>query len=103
MAFSATIIQQDDTVIVLALEGRLDVKAAHEAENIFQTAAQASTDVVLDMTELVYIASAGLRAIKTLYKSTKDSGHSLIVRNITEDVLEVFEITGFASMLKFEE
>lgn len=45
------------------LVGRLDVKAARDAETAFSDAAQAAPNILLDMTELDYIASAGLRAL----------------------------------------
>lgn len=86
----------------LKLVGRLDVKAAREAEAAFAEAAGAARDVVLDMSELDYIASAGLRALKRLRSDVRGNGGDLVLRNVQEDVLEVFEMTGFAAMLNIE-
>ena len=84
------------------LVGRLDVKAAKEAEAAFAEAAAAAPNVVLDLSELDYIASAGLRALKRLSGDVKANGGKLVIRNVQEDVMEVFEMTGFAAMLTFE-
>ncbi len=84
------------------LVGRLDVKAAREAEGAFAEAAAAAQNVTLDMSELDYIASAGLRALKRLRSDVRGNGGDLILRDVQEDVMEVFEMTGFAAMLTFE-
>lgn len=84
------------------LVGRLDVKAAREAESAFAEAAAAAQNVTLDMSELDYIASAGLRALKRLRGDVRGNGGDLILRDVQEDVMEVFEMTGFAAMLTFE-
>jgi anti-sigma B factor antagonist len=89
-------------VNVVKLVGRLDVKAAREAEEAFAAAASAAPNVVLDLTELDYIASAGLRALKRLRGDINANGGSLVLRGVKEDVMEVFEMTGFAAMLTFE-
>lgn len=84
------------------LVGRLDVKAAREAETAFTEAAQAAPNILLDMTELDYIASAGLRALKRLRGDVRNNGGTLTLKGVQDDVMEVFEMTGFAAMLNFE-
>ena len=84
------------------LVGRLDVKAAREAEDAFTEAAGAAKDIVLDLSELDYIASAGLRSLKRLRGAVRANGGTLTLRGVKDDVMEVFEITGFAAMLTFE-
>ena len=84
------------------LVGRLDVKAAREAEGAFAEATKAAPNVVLDMSELDYTASAGLRALKRLNGDVSANGGTLVLRGVQDDVMEVFEMTGFAVMLTFE-
>ena len=83
------------------LVGRLDVKAIKEAEAAFEEAAAAAQNIVLDMTELDYIASAGLRALKRLNAAVRDNGGTLTLRDVQPDVMDVFELTGFAAILNF--
>lgn len=89
-------------VVEVKLVGRLDVKAAKEADEAFAAAAEAKKDVILDMTELDYIASAGLRTLKRLRGVVRENGCALTLRGVQDDVMEVFEMTGFAAMLAFE-
>ena len=84
------------------LAGRLDVKAAREAEEAFAAASAAAPNVVLDMEELDYIASAGLRALKRLNSAVNANGGTLTLKSVQDKVMEVFEMTGFAVMLTFE-
>ena len=86
----------------IKLVGRLDVKAAREAEEAFNEMAEAAPNIVLDMSELDYIASAGLRILKRLRNIVRENNGSLVLREVNEDVMEVFEMTGFSAMLTFE-
>lgn len=84
------------------LVGRLDVKAVRENEGAFVEMTKAAKNVVLDMSELDYIASAGLRALKRLRSEVNSNGGTMVLRGVQDDVMEVFEMTGFAAMLTFE-
>ena len=86
----------------IKLVGRLDAKAARQADEAFAGATEAAPNVVLDMSELEYIASAGLRALKRLRGAVDASGGSLVLKGVQDDVMEVFEMTGFVAMLTFE-
>ena len=87
---------------VLALNGRLDVNAAKEADKKFMEAAENADDIILDCAGLEYIASAGLRAVKRLRQAMKEKDSKLAVRNVNKDVMDVFSVTGFTALLKFE-
>ena len=65
-------------------------------------AATAAKNVVLDMSELDYIASAGLRMLKRLRSDVRANGGTLTLRGVQENIMEVLELTGFAAMLSFE-
>lgn len=84
------------------LAGRLDVKSAKAADVAFMDAAQEAKNIVLDMSELDYIASAGLRTLKRLRGAVRENGGTLKLRGVKDSVMEVFEMTGFAAMLEFE-
>lgn len=84
------------------LVGRLDVKAAREAEEAFSNAVKEAPNIVLDFSELDYIASAGLRALKRLRSDVRSNGGTLKLKGVQDDVMEIFEMTGFAAMLTFE-
>ena len=76
------------------LVGRLDVKAAKDTDASFAGIIAKRRDVVLDFSELEYIASAGLRALKRLLVSLRENGNSLTIKNVQYDVMEIFEMTA---------
>ena len=85
----------------LALIGWLDTVTAPELEAEISTILPTAESLVLDMEKLEYISSAGLRVIlKTQKALTQKAGLKLI--NVSDDVREVFEITGFSDFLTIE-
>ena len=90
-----------DTEGELQLIGRLDTTTAADAEAHMVQAGERFETLILDMAQLEYVSSAGLRALKRVHVTMRRKGGSLMVKNVTKPVMEVFEITGFAGMLKF--
>ena len=85
----------------LALEGRLDTLTAPELEAEISAMFPTVQTLTLDMEKLDYISSAGLRVIlKTQKALTQKAGLKLI--HVSDEVMEVFEITGFSDFLTIE-
>lgn len=86
----------------LALSGRLDTLSARQLEGDLQKVYRQGFDkLVLDLAELEYISSTGLRVILTVQKQCKSRGAVLAVKNAGAAVAEAFEITGFSGFLTF--
>ena len=90
----------ENGVLFLALGGRIDSSNAAESEKrISEIRAEApSKSVVIDCERLEYISSAGLRVILRLRKSVSDT--KLV--NVSSEVYEVFEMTGFVEMMEVQ-
>ena len=85
----------------LALEGRLDTLTAPELEAEISAMFPTVQTLTLDMEKLDYISSAGLRVIlKTQKALEKKSG--LTLTHVSDEVKEVFDITGFSDFLSME-
>ena len=84
----------------IQLIGRLDVMAAPDAERAMLDAASRFHSVCLDLEQLVYISSAGLRAIKSFYIAIRQNGGTYSVKNVNKSIMEIFEATGFVRHLK---
>ena len=96
-------IQESEERIVAVLSGELDTVAATEAETTMQPLLHTDkTDIVLDCTDLTYIASSGLRLFLSLLKSANAHGAKLTVKNINSDIQSVFKATGFSSIFHIE-
>lgn len=93
--------KQDGSTLELALAGRLDTNTAPVLENCIKTDTVDSTLLIMDFAELEYVSSAGLRVLLSAQKLMKNKG-KMILRNVCEDIMDVFEITGFADILTIE-
>lgn len=87
--------------LTLTIEGRLDTTTAPEFENTVSELLNGVSELVLDMTNLEYVSSAGLRVILKAQKIMSNVGKMKLV-GVNESVMEVFEITGFADILTIE-
>ena len=86
---------------ILALVGRLDTMTAPELEAEISAMLPIVQTLTLDMEKLDYISSAGLRVIlKTQKALEKKSG--LKLTHVSDEVKEVFDITGFSDFLSME-
>ena len=85
----------------LLLNGRLDSSTAPEVEGIVLQMADRFDKVILNMADLEYISSAGLRVLKLLYMAMRKKNGELEIKNANKLVMEVFEMTGFAGLLTF--
>jgi len=85
----------------LLLEGRLDTNTAPEAEEVFEQMIERFDTVILNLQNLEYISSAGLRVLKRLHMGMRKKGGELCLKNTNKMVMEVFEMTGFAGLLRF--
>lgn len=86
----------------LIFVGRLDANSAPEAEEIVKQMIERFDTIVLNMEQLDYISSAGLRVIKIIHMGMKKKNGELILTKVQKMVMEVFEMVGFAGLLKFE-
>ena len=59
-------------------------------------------DVVIECEKLEYIASSGLRILLGILKSAKAAGSKVILRNLNEDIRNVFKLTGLISLFEVE-
>ena len=87
--------------LTIALEGRLDTVTAPELEGELRDSLDAVTDLVLDMKDLEYISSAGLRVLLTAQKSMSQKGAMKLI-NVNDTVMEIFDVTGFVDILTIE-
>ena len=84
------------------IEGKLDANTSSELERLVTERAEQFEKVVLNLSGLTYISSAGLRAMKIIHMTMKKKGGELAVTSVAPTVMEVFEMTGFSQLLNFE-
>ena len=88
--------------LTLALEGRLDTITSPQLDEALDASTERVTDLTLDLQELTYISSAGLRVLLRALKKMNAGGGKLHVTNVNDTIMEIFEVTGFAEILNIE-
>lgn len=96
-------IEELEGKFVATLEGELDTAAAAEVEEVLKPLYDAGgKEVVIDCKGLEYIASSGLRILLGILKGAKASGSNVTLRDVNDDIKNVFKLTGFISIFNFE-
>ena len=85
----------------LEVSGRLDTITAPALDKTINEELAGVKNLILDLKNLEYISSAGLRVLLGAQKKMQKIG-SMKVVNVCEEVMEVFEMTGFADILVIE-
>ena len=88
--------------LTIALEGRLDTVTAPELEGELAGSTQGVKELVFDLKDLDYVSSAGLRVLLSAQKTMKKQG-SMTIRGVKEEIMEIFDVTGFVDILNIEE
>lgn len=84
---------------IVAITGSLDSTTSPEAQKSLDSVLVSAKKVVLDFSGLDYISSAGLRVLLGAAKKLRGSGGTLGMFGLNQSVREVFEISGFSTIL----
>lgn len=90
-----------DGKAILAPAGRLDTLTSPELDAAVREIAPNVDELILDLADLEYVSSAGLRVLLTAQKAMSVRG-KMTVKNPNETVSEIFEVTGFSDILNIE-
>ena len=87
--------------VVFVLAGRLDTTTAPALDTAIQENIQDIQMLIFDFQNIEYISSAGLRVLLSTQKKMNQQG-AMKIKNVKEEVMDVFEMTGFADILTIE-
>lgn len=96
-------ISSNENELNVVLNGRLDTNTSPELEKAIEDKLDNVKTLNLFLNDLDYISSAGLRVLLVLHKKMSSIGGNLIVNNPKDEVLEIFDMTGFSTFLKIKE
>lgn len=91
----------NETELTVVLKGRMDTTTAPELEKELKASLDGVTALIIDMTALDYISSAGLRVLLSAQKIMNKQGEMKVV-HVGETIMEIFEVTGFSDILTIE-
>lgn len=93
---------KENNITTIAVDGRLDTMTSPSLTEEINNVAPESNKIILDVSLLEYISSAGIRALVTAHKLMADKD-GFVVKSPNENVIEIIKLTGLLSVLNIEE
>lgn len=93
--------KREGATLTIEIEGQIDTFTAPELGKVIDNGLDGVTRLIFDLKDMDYTSSAGLREFLKAQQIMEDQG-SLLVRNANETVLDIFDETGFSSILDIE-
>ena len=95
--------KKEGDILAVTLSGRLDTNTAPELQDSLTSELEGIKSLTIDMSELDYVSSAGLRVLLFLYKQCTAQGASMALLHCNDVVKDVLKMTGFDQFLKIQE
>ena len=92
---------QEGAEYTFLVDGRLDTLTSPDLEDQVEEVLPQAEKLIFDLGKLEYISSAGLRVLLGAAQEMEDKGE-MVIRNLTQPVKEVFDVTGFSNAFNFE-
>ncbi len=92
---------KENSKLTISVTGRVDTTTAPELEKYITDNIEGITELILDLKDMPYTSSAGLRVILKAQKVMNMQGDMKVI-NVCSDVMEVFDMTGFSDILTIE-
>jgi len=93
---------RENGTITLAIKGRLDTSTSPRFQEKLIPLFDEAKAVKIDFTNVAYVSSAGLRVLLMGQKTARSRNAAMTLFNVSEEVMEVFDMTGFSDMLTIE-
>ncbi len=94
--------EQNGSELLITMEGILDTPGAPVLSEALEGCYSGLTKLVFEFKDLEYLTSAGLRVLLEAQQEMDDIEGEMIIRNVSDDIMEVFELTGFDGVLTIE-
>lgn len=92
----------DKGKMVLQISGRLDSSTAPQLQEYVDRKLEGVSELLMDLNNLEYISSAGLRVFLSAGKKMKAAEGEMVITGANEEIREAFKITGFDTILKIQ-
>ena len=94
-------VNKNENTLTISPIGRIDTATAPELQTAVNENISGVTDLTFDLKQLQYISSAGLRVLLVTFKDMSKKG-GMIIRHVNENVMDIFQMTGFVNILTIE-
>ena len=99
---SATVFDRQGDRLTVRPEGRLDTAASPAFEKEVRLHLDGVQELIIDFSDVNYIASGGLRALLTTEQQMESRGGSMKVIHVSEIIYEIFQLVGFTEIVTVE-
>ena len=98
-----TTVEEKDGVITVVFEGRMDTKSTPQVEEDLKSLFDSeSQEIVIDCSNLEYVASSGLRVLLSIAIDSQSKGKHVTIKGMNSFVSNLFEMSGFTDLFDFE-
>jgi anti-sigma B factor antagonist len=87
------------TTMNIALSGMLNSQNSSELQESIMESVEGITEINFDFANLQYLTSAGLRVILVAQQEMDDKNGKMTLKNVCDDIMEIFKMTGFLNVL----
>lgn len=94
--------KQTGSELLVELEGSIDSTTSNELNTVLSESLKGVKSLILDFKKIDYISSAGLRVLLATYKALIGQGGNMVIRNVNQNVMDIFTMTGFDNILTIE-
>ncbi len=93
-------VEKESDVTKVSLIGRLDTNTSGDFENTLNDLFEKGNyNILVDLKDLEYVSSSGLRVFLGAQKKVSAESGSMVIKNVNDTIMEVFEMTGFLDVL----
>ena len=96
-------INTQNGILIISVEGNVDSKTAPELQQKISDATHDSKKVIIDMTKVEFVSSAGLRVLLMVYRQIKTNNGVVVLVGVSDEIKEVMSMTGFINFFKIFE
>jgi anti-sigma B factor antagonist len=96
-------ITKDKHITIVEMQGELDSSSARDVQMQLLNAVEPDSKIVLDMSRVNYMSSAGLRMLLLLYRRIRENVGQIILTGLNDEVRDVMAITGFLDFFETTE
>ena len=93
---------KDGDKLTVKIEGYMDTSNASQLSDTLEGELDDVMELYMDMTDLEYITSAGLRAMLAAYQELDEKDGRMVLQHVNDDIMEVLNLTGFSNFLEVE-
>ena len=89
-------------VEIVEIEGSIDSKTAPELQQSILNVIAATSKIILDMTKVAFVSSAGLRVLLMVYRQLKGKDGKIVLVGVSDEIKDVMFMTGFITFFEID-